>query len=183
MIRDASVAISETTRTAPVSLPWAGVSWSCVLILSLLAGEIARVQAAQETAKSLAGAWKLSRQSPDEGEWATLELRLLENKLIVEQVDVPLMAGLNPTRGYVEHSDDALVVVLTNGYTDLVFKARLSRDGNPDRIEGPNRLQSVLFAVTPTWMADWRECRSSGRRRCAKTLKGRNPRRGWAEVW
>ena len=43
--------------------------------------------------------------------------------------------------------------VITNGYTDLIFKAVLSRNGKPDRIEGPNRLQSQLFASTPTWMA------------------------------
>ncbi len=63
------------------------------------------------------------------------------------------MVGISPTRGYLEHADGALVVVITNGFTDLVFKSTLSRNGNQDRIEGPNRLQSVLFAAAPTWTA------------------------------
>ena len=99
-------------------------SWSCALIIALLAGDVSLVQAALENPKSLEGAWKLSRQS-EEGEWATLELRVLDHKLIIERLDSPFMVGINPTKGYVEHSDGALVVVITNGYTDLVFKARL----------------------------------------------------------
>ena len=99
------------------------------------------MQAALENPKSLEGAWKLSRQS-EEGEWATLELRVMDNKLIIKQVDAPFIVGINPTKGYAEHSDGALVVVITNGFTDLIFKAPLSRNGNQDRIEGPNRLQS-----------------------------------------
>ena len=44
-------------------------------------------------------------------------------------------------------------MVITNGYSDLIFKAVHSRNGNLDRIEGPLRLQSQLFAVSPTSMA------------------------------
>jgi hypothetical protein len=146
MTTDEKASVSKTTCTATICF-----SWSCVLIISLLAGEVSLVQAAVDDTKSLEGAWRLSRQS-EEGEWATLELRVLENKLLIEQLDSPFMAGINPTKGYLEHSDGALVLVITNGYTDLIFKAVLSHD-NQDRIEGPNRLQSQLFNITPTWMA------------------------------
>ena len=63
------------------------------------------------------------------------------------------MVGINETKGYVEHSEGALVIVITNGFSDLVFKSRCSHDDNPNRIDGPNRLQSQLFALTLTWMA------------------------------
>jgi hypothetical protein len=148
MTRNEKVRISETTCTASFRC-----SRSLALIISLLAGDISVVQAAVENPKGLEGAWRLSRQFEAEGEWATLELHLLDNKLIIEQIDAPFMAGINPTKGYVEHSGGALAVVITNGYFDLVFKALLSRNGNLDRIEGPLRLQSQLFAVSPTSMA------------------------------
>ena len=93
MIRDEKARVSKTTC----------FSWSCALIIALLAGDVSVVQAALENPKSLEGAWRLSRQS-EEGEWATLELHVLDNKLIIEQLDAPFMAGINPTKGYVEHS-------------------------------------------------------------------------------
>ena len=73
----------------------------------------------------------------------------------------------------------ALVVVITNGYSDLIFKAVLSHD-NLDRIEGPNRLQSQLFAITPTWMARLEKIPSIGRSIGKQTVKCRNPRQGLA---
>ncbi len=128
-------------------------TWLLSAIVLLLAFEITPVRAAQEDPKNLDGAWMLCRQSEEQGESATVELQVLDHKLIVKQLDVPLLVGLIPVWGYAEHSERALVLLLTNGFSDLVFKAVLSGDGNPQRIEGPNRFQSQLFPFAPTWMA------------------------------
>jgi len=144
MIRDEQARISKPTCTATIRF-----ASFCTLIIALLTGDVSEVQAAVDDPKSLEGAWRLSRQFQDEGEWATLGLHVLDNKLTIEQLDAPFMAGINPTKGYVEHSDGALVVVITNGYSDLIFKAVPSRNGNLDRIEGPLRLQSQSATQEP----------------------------------
>jgi hypothetical protein len=127
--------------------------WLLFAIVLPLAFEIPPVRAAVEDLKNLEGAWMLRRQSEEQGEWATVELQVQDHKLTIKQLDVPLLVGLIPVWGYAGHSERELVLLLTNGFTDLVFKAVLSGVGNPQRIEGPNRLQSQLFPFAPTWMA------------------------------
>ena len=79
MIGDEKARSSKRTCTATICF-----SWACALIITLLAGDVSLVRAALENPKDLEGAWRLSRQS-EEGEWATLELRVLDHKLVIDQ--------------------------------------------------------------------------------------------------
>ena len=125
-----------------------------LIVVCSLIGDATMPGAAADEPGNIEGAWRLSgRLESEGGEWSTLEIHVADRRPTLVRIDAPLMAGINPTRGLVERDGDALVIVITNGYSDLTFKARLPGDRNPDRIEGPLRLRSQLFPSSPTWRA------------------------------
>ena len=125
-----------------------------LIVVSSLTGGAPMPGAAAYDPGNIEGAWRLSgRLESEGGEWSTLEIHVADRRPTLVRIDAPLMAGINPTRGLVECDGDALVIVITNGYSDLTFKARLPGDRKPDRIEGPLRLRSQLFPSSPTWRA------------------------------
>ena len=61
--------------------------------------------------------------------------------------------GITPARAYLEQSEHALVILLTNGFSELVFKADLAWQAQAGRIAGTRRIRLPRIPSSPTSMA------------------------------
>ena len=109
-----------------------------------------RVRGHGEEASGLEGTWRLVIQSPSEGEVAVIEIKARDGRLAITRADHPLFRGINPIQAFLEQSERALVILMTNGHSDLVFKAELPGKSQTERIEGYIRLRLPDFAITPS---------------------------------
>jgi hypothetical protein len=101
-------------------------------------------------APNLVGRWKLVVENPGSGdlESAIVAIRPEGDKPRAEAV--AMLLPFRPARAYVESSRDALVLVATTGYEDLVFKAPLAGDHPPGRIPGLYRFCHPQLPVPVT---------------------------------
>ena len=97
-----------------------------------------KLRADDQGKHELDGLWKIVVEDAGSGDTDQLivEVRSEGDQFRAEVVAAPFAFS----RAYVETSRDALVLLGTNGYMDLVFKARLNHKEESDRIRGMLRI-------------------------------------------